>query len=154
MRRWCIGTNNYYFTSSIYLEEAPWYIFVIETGIQNICSWIPNIPLPKFKIIRDGEKTDLKEYYGSIHDLFHIFICDPLFQWSYKKIKIIPIELPYLFLRKIIPDEFDDTSEYSEDEEEVRIVRENFEYSSSINDEFNEVYHKLENIFKTRFSKD
>ena len=30
MKRWTIGTNNYFFTGGIYLDEAEWYIFLFR----------------------------------------------------------------------------------------------------------------------------
>lgn len=62
MTRWGIGTNNYHFTSSIILEEAPWYIFAIEFCIQWICHFMPPIPLPKIKIKIDGEIEKLTSF--------------------------------------------------------------------------------------------
>ena len=145
MKRWTIGTNNYYFTSSIVLEEAPWYIFMIGSSIQQICSWFPRISLPKIKIIRDNEETNLEEYYGTISDVFHIYICEPIFSWSYDKIKSTYIEFPYLMLKEKFPDIFNEykTEFYDEDKDHLK---ENSEYSKKIGEEFKVVYDKLGKI--------
>jgi hypothetical protein len=148
MRRWGIGYNNYYFTSSIHLEEAPWYVFMLETTIQNICHYFPRIPLPKIKIIRDNEKTNLREYYGTTGDLFHVYICEPIFGWCWNKIKENSFNFPYLTLKEQYPDSFEDEDLW--DEDQLDEVKENEEYSKMIGDEFNIVYKKLSKIADTR----
>ena len=125
MRRWSIGINDYYFTASIWLEDAPWYIFVIEYVIQFICNCIPRIPLPRIKIIRGNKETTLKDWYGTTEDLFHAFICGPVVEWCYKKINMESVDCPYYFLKKKFPKDFqkiEDDCNWSEDllEEESR----------------------------------
>ena len=153
MRRWSVGINNYYFTSHIYLDEAPWYVFVVEYIIQTICSYIPRIPLPNIKIIRDGEETTLKEWYGSTSDLFHIFICSPICEWCFKKTEIKDFQFPYEVLKKSFPKSFKGIENFyteSDDIEERQELKENEEYSKMIGEVFNEAYKKLQNISKDR----
>jgi len=149
MKLWSIGSNNIYFTSSIFLEEAPWYIFGLQILIQCICSFIPNIPLPKIKIIRENEETNLRVWYGSISSLFHIFICEPISNWCYDKIETKSIEFPYFLLKEKFPESFKDTEEYFNDEDSDRI-KANFEHSKQIGEQFEVVYKKIKNIFKHR----
>lgn len=156
MRRWSVGINNYYFTSHIYLDEAPWYVFAIEYIIQTICSYIPRIPLPKIKIIRDGEETTLKEWYGSTSDLFHIFICSPIYQWCFKKTEIKNFQFPYEVLKDSFPKDFKWTEDFYTDTElfddldEKKELKENEEYSRMIGEVFNQAYKRLQNIPKDR----
>jgi hypothetical protein len=153
MRRWSKGTNNYYFTSSIWLEEAPWYIFFIENAIMWIChTLIPRIPLPSFiKIVREGEETNLKNYYGTVADLFHCYVCSPITSWSWKKIKHYDVSFPYKMLEEMIPDLIDqDWSVMDLDYDEMYIVADNKRHSDKIGDEFKEVYEKLKTIGEVR----
>jgi hypothetical protein len=152
MRRWSVGINNYYFTSSICLDEAPWYVFVIEHMIQVICTWFPWFPLPKIKIIRDGEETTLKEWYGTTRDLFHIFVCTPITDWCFKKTKMILISHPYEVLKKEFPKDFElvekDADFFNYDD--IEYFHENKQYSETVGENFMEAYRKLENISKDR----
>jgi hypothetical protein len=155
MRRWFIGSNNFYFTSGIYLEDGPWYVYAIETSISWICSYFPRIPLPKIKIIRDKEETNLKEYYGDTRDLFHIFVCDPITNWCFKKIDMIHFDHPYEMLKKEFPKEFENPDElYEDDDEEDKLEREdNLKYSKLVGEEFKLTYNKLQKIADVRMKK-
>jgi len=155
MRQWSIGTNDYYYTGSIWLEEAPWYIFALGSFIQWICYFFPRIPLPKIKIIREGEETNLKDWYGTTGDLFHCFICDPIFGWCWGKIKSTYIEFPYLKLKEEFPEMFKDENNIWDDQsEEEKLVREkNSEYSKKVGEEFNIYYKKLQNISENRMKE-
>ena len=149
MKRWSIGANNYYFSASIYLEEAPWYIFMIEYSIQYICHYFPRIQLPNIKIIRDNEEYTLRSYYGTTGDLFHIYICTKIFNWCYDRIKLKTFEFPFEMLKNEFPDLFKDAYEYFDEKE----VKDNLEYSMKIKEEFDVVYNKLENLIKTRMER-
>ena len=155
MRRWFIGSNNFYFTSGIYLEEASWYIFTIESSIQWICHYFPRIPLPKIKIIKDKEETNLQEYYGNISDLFHIFICAPITNWCWKKIDMIHFNHPYEMLKKKFPKEFENPDENYEDddEEDVKEREDNLKYSKLVGEEFKVAYDKLGKIADVRMKE-
>jgi hypothetical protein len=155
MRKWSVGTNDYYFTSSIYLEEAPWYIFTLDIIIPWICDYFPRIPLPKINIIRDGEKTNLKEYYGTARDLFHCFVCSKITNWCFKKTKTQIISFPYEKLMKIFPEEFknNDDDDIYNDEDEKRTRNLNYEYSKKIGKEFMISYNKLHNIGNVRMKE-
>ena len=98
MKRWSNGTNSCYKTSSILLEEAPAYIFILEDSISWVCDKLPHIKIPflnRIKITRDNEKYDVAEYYGDTpHQIFHCLICVPVtgFCWDRINIKSVPIE--------------------------------------------------------------
>jgi len=108
MRRWFIGVNDIYYTSHINLEEASWYIFAIEKAIMMICDIVPGISLPRIKIKRDGEGTNLRKWYGDTQQVFYAFVCDLVFQWCQRRIKSEFISLPFFFLKDRFPDEFKD----------------------------------------------
>ena len=149
MRRWSTGTNNYYFTGSIFLEEAPWYIFFIESLIMNICHWIPRIPLPKIKIIREGEEYNLRSWYGTTGDLFHSYVCSKVSEWCWNKTKNYNINFPYEMLRELIPAS-EDPNPYFTDEDDKEDLKKNLEYSKSVGKEFRTVYNKLDKIYDVR----
>lgn len=154
MKRWTIGTNNYFFTGGIYLDEAEWYIFLLEYVIQCICDHFPSFSLPSFIYIHDDEdnKYSLKEYYGTTQQLFHIFICEPISTWCFNKTSMTHICFPYDMLKEIFPKEFETEEKYEFAElEDKKYVKENLKYSKEVEFEFREVYSKLDNIFKERF---
>ncbi len=155
MRRWSTGTNDYYFTAGIFLKEAPWYVFMIESIVMNICHLIPRIPLPKsIKVIREGEEYTLRDWYGTTADLFHIYVCAPISGWCSKKTKTHDIEFPYKMLKNLIPESVDDENDMVDrDLEEMYILAENKRYADLLGEEFNEAYQKLKNIYVVRSKK-
>ena len=150
MKRWSIGINNFYYTSSIILDEAPWYVFALENFVQEICSWIPEITLPKIKITREGEKTNLRVWYGNTESLFHCFICEPITQWCFKKTKSNMFEFPYMLLKEKYPDIFKDLEYVGKDKDVKENTDANLEYSKSVGEEFNKSYQILKNISSVR----
>lgn len=98
MKRWHYAANSYYKTTSILLEEAPAYIFILEDSIMWICGNLPHIKIPflnKIKIVRDNDTYDIAEYYGdTINQIFHCFMCTPItkFCWDRINTKSVPIE--------------------------------------------------------------
>jgi len=156
MKRWSTGSNNYYFTCSIYLDEASWYVFALEDSIQWICHFFPRIPLPNFiKIKREGEEYTLRSWYGTTGDLFHIYVCSPIFEWCWNNTKKQTIQFPYEMLMKIFPDEFENImreriDDVDNDEDEIRVINKNYEYSRLVGKEFEVVYNKLKKIFDVR----
>ena len=101
MRNWSYGINTYYKTASIYIDFGPLWTFALDGIIEYICDCFPPIPLPKISIIRDDEKTNLNEYYGSLCCLFHIYICSPISDWCWKHQEHKSIKVDYDELKKI-----------------------------------------------------
>lgn len=154
MKRWAIGSNDYFCSGSFYLENAKWYVFSIERLVMFICDHFPSFSLPSFIYVydTDGEKYSLKEYYGTTQDLFHIFICSPITQWCFRKTNSIPISFPLEMLKEKFPDEFKN-SDYQDfyNESEYKTHREsNLEYSKELEKEFRNVYLKLQNMIDER----
>ena len=104
MKTWSIGTNSYFYTASIYLEEVPFYLPILESIAARICDFLVWIPIPKYpeivirkKDIETGEmiKSTLKEWYNDFGTLFHMYVCMPLCDYIHKKTKRHVIEFPY-----------------------------------------------------------
>jgi hypothetical protein len=78
------------------LEDSIWYWVILEwlAGLQQyVCHWMGYVKLPKFirRIERvwdaewDPEPSTWEEYYGdSLHSLWHVHVCDPIFQFVWK----------------------------------------------------------------------
>ncbi len=120
MKRWSFATNILYKKSCFILEEAPFYIFLIQDSIMFICSIIPPIPIPFGKTIKVKDKEDNKEYlfseyYGDLRGLFHCFICEKIVNWSFKKIKDIQVDYPYDKMKELFYDESPESFEDFED---------------------------------------
>jgi len=150
MRRFAIGTNHYYFTATIYLEEAKWYIFTLEKIMDFICHYMPRIPLPKIKIIREKENYTLRSYYGTIADLFHVYIHMPIFNWCCNKTEAVPINFPYNKLKELFPKDFENLYSAEEIDEEIK---ENKYFSEIVQRQFNIAYDDLTEITKTQMNK-
>ena len=152
MKKWALGTNDYFYTGGIYLEEAKWYIFMIGFITEFICDHFPSISLPSFiyTYSTDGEKLSLKEYYGTTKDLFHIYVCTPISIWCYKKTKCVHVCLPYGMLKEKFPVEVAGLENKFDEIE----VKDNLKYSEEVEIEFRKIYTKVENIVKERLNKE
>ena len=63
MKTWDYGINSLHKTGYIWFEEAPWYIFAIDSFTTWLCDYFPPIPFPAIGMTdEDGEKTTWKEY--------------------------------------------------------------------------------------------
>ena len=80
-------------SGSIYLREEPrWLAFTgyLINLIGYVCRPLHWIKLPKsIKVMRDGHEYSLRDYYGSVGDLYHIFVYDKLFQWHWAHPKAV-----------------------------------------------------------------
>lgn len=82
----------------ICLEDSIWYWVVLEWVFWDhatwLCAWMYNVKFPKFirnwKRCWGGEEfgnefCTFEDHFGSsLHDLWHIYICDPPLQWVWK----------------------------------------------------------------------
>lgn len=133
MKTFYIGYNNYWKTAHISFDTVPTGLYYLEMFVMWLCSKIPSIPLPNIKIKlkysdddidftenNDG-RTTLKEWYGDTQQLFHLYICSPVFYFVNKHTKSIGIDFPYDFLKEQFPAEFgEDDFDYDEDEMEFK----------------------------------
>jgi len=109
MKTWTYAANSYYKTASYILEEGPCWSFALETVIQNICTALSLFPIPfgsKIKVEQDFfdngvyETYTLKEWYGTLGDLFHVFVCIPVTDFCYKNRQDVCIKTDYAQLKK------------------------------------------------------
>jgi len=114
MKRWSYAINNHYKTAILSRESAPWHIFLIERLAGFVCNVFPAIPLPKIKfrlkdkeeIIDNGGKwTTLKEQYGSLDHVFHLYVHVPIYDFCWKRIETKDIKIDYYKLKGLVYDE-------------------------------------------------
>ena len=150
MRRWYVGFNNYWFISTIFLEEVPMGLCFLEWLTALICYAIPSIKLPKIKFKLKDKKdwdfinnengyTDLREWYGDLNQLWHAFICIPISDLVNKYSKIKTIDLPFNFAKEKFPKEYIDT-DYGEDDIDADRNR---DVVNKLDEEFRNIYYKL-----------
>lgn len=104
MQRWALATNSYYKTVSVYLDEAPWYIFALENVTFKTCSLVPHIKIPftdMYFIDRDKETYSIYEYYGDLNCLFHSFVCTPITSYCFNKTNTKHIEIAWDKLKEL-----------------------------------------------------
>ena len=110
MQRWSIGRNSIYKTASVWLEEAPWWSFLLQDLSQTICGLIPPIPFPKIGkiVIADedvkfyGKKVyNWNEYWGNLSQWWHNYIDDPVFWFFYKQVKHYSVDIDYKLALKL-----------------------------------------------------
>jgi hypothetical protein len=105
MRTWSYGVNSIYKKAGIYLEEASWWVFVVDRFVEFLCDFMPSVPLPKIKMrLKDkedvefnggNELTTLWDWYGDLRQVFHCFVHMPLFDFCQKRIGCKHIEIDY-----------------------------------------------------------
>ncbi len=80
------------------------------------------MPLPGLTIVREGEKTTLREYYGDLRQLFHCYVHDPVFHYCRKKIDSRYLDLDYDAARQAFYDK--DKKFWDEAEKGIEAARE------------------------------
>lgn len=105
MKSWSYGINSIYRKASIYLEEAPWWMFAIDRIAELLCDLIPPFPLPKIKMkLRDKEDielnggsewTTLRDWYGDLSQVFHCFVHLPIFHFCQERIRYKSIKIDF-----------------------------------------------------------
>lgn len=108
MTNWTFAGNYLFKSGTIYLTYQPFWLSLIgwfeESVLSRICDVLMWIPLPNIGNIKDGNETcTWKEYYGSIGDLFHIYIHTPVFNWywNHPNRKEIKVEVGYDKLKEL-----------------------------------------------------
>ena len=113
MRKWSYGINSYHKTATIYVDDAPWWIFALERSIEFICDIIPSIPFPKVKMrLRDpgdiecieSEWTTWKEWYGDLNQYFHVLAHNPVFYYCQDRMKTKFVDITYDKAREMFYD--------------------------------------------------
>lgn len=153
MRRWFIGFNNYWFTSSVFLEEIPMGLCFLEWLVAWVCYFIPPIKLPKIRFrLRNKEDwdfigsengwTDLRAWYGDLSQLWHAFVCIPVTDLVWKYTKMKTINLPFNFTREKFPNEYVKSNYDIDDLDNVEINK-NKKIADQFDKEFRNIYNKL-----------
>lgn len=153
MKQWFIGFNDYWFTACIFLEETPFHLVAADFLVERVCWLLNKIPLqlPRKKFrLKDKEDwgftenddgwTDLREWYGSVGQLWHAFVCIPTTDFIHKKTKSDVVYLPYFFLKERFPTAFESEENTFEDENEIKINREK---AKKLDKEFMSAYNRF-----------
>lgn len=124
MTSWCYGINSLYETGHISLEEGPWWAFAIEQLSLFICDHFPRIALPAVPMTtKDGERTTWQEWYGTLGDLWHLYVDEPVWFWARSKFSETLVELPYNDIRAMF---YDRDREFFDEEAGIVAVKEFF----------------------------
>lgn len=89
MKSWSYGINTHFKTASVFLREGPWWAFFLDWFADHSCGLIPEWHLPVIKnrrLVVNGEETTFGEYYGTLHDLYHMFVCQKLMFFADSKV--------------------------------------------------------------------
>ena len=111
MRTWNYGVNSIYKKASIYLEEASWWVFVVDKTVETLCDLMPSIQLPNITMrLHDredielnggSELTTLRDWYGDLSQVFHCFVHMPVFDFCQRRIECKQFEINYNEVVKI-----------------------------------------------------
>jgi len=153
MQIYHIGTNNYWRSASIILDDVPAGLYFLENIVTWICDKVPYIPLPKLKFRlkerdawdmtenNDG-RTDLNEWFGDTQQLFHVYVCSPVTDFVNKHTKSTVINLPYNFLKERFPDSFEEP-DYEFDDEDIAHMQKTKQLADWLDVQFRDLYRKL-----------
>jgi len=127
MRKYSYGTNGYYKTASIFIEDAPWYIFALDTLIERICTLIPSIPLPPIKMklseedakFSGNEYSTWNEWYGDTSAWFCAMVHTPIMAFCNRYINFRSVDIDYNKLKEAtIKYDEQQWPEYDDDDDE------------------------------------
>ena len=115
MKTWSYGVNSIYKKASIYLEEASWWVFVVDKIVESLCDFMPSIPLPNIEIrLKDkediefnggSELTTLRDWYGDLRQVFHCFVHMRVFDFCQKRIGCKHIAIDYTKAKEMFHEE-------------------------------------------------
>ncbi len=147
MKRWGVARNDYYCTGAVYLDEAPWYVFVIEGMAERLCGVFPAIPLPKIKFCPKGETEQYtwKDWYGDTQQIFHVWVCEPITSWCDKRTKTDYVEVPYFYLKGKFPQAWDG-------EDKIEVADGRTEAATKTSESFNRFMRKEARDVEKRIS--
>src|SRR5271168_1748305 len=100
-------------STHLHLEEIPWYSLIIDEYLQPLCCLVllrwgkkeytfHDVPLPRWPtwIDEDGNRTHLKEQFGDLGCIMHLYLIDPIWQWSWKQhIRDFSVPVPWETLK-------------------------------------------------------
>ena len=121
MRKISYAINSYHKTASIWVEYTSPLIFFLDRISEFICGYlVPSIPLPNFTIVKEREKTTVKDYYGDLKSLFHCHVHSPISNYCWRKTDSRMIEIDYDKARRAFYDK--DKKFWDEHEESVKDI--------------------------------
>jgi len=118
MKIYAVAYNHYWKTASLHLEEIPAPLYFLREGVMTLCGILPGIPLPSwiwFRLKnRDDQKwsdnhdgwVNLQDWFGDTQQLFHLFVCTPVYNLVHRYTKTRFLNFPYEFLKERFPEEF------------------------------------------------
>lgn len=161
MKLYSVGINNYWHTASLHLEEVSAGLHFLQEFTMWICGIFPEIPLPKIKFRlknpddydftdnNDGW-TNLNEWFGDTQSLFHLYICETVSKYVWRRTKFRSVNLPYEFAKEIFPKEFSEMekdSDYWSDELDVEFIKKTKRITDFVDAQFREVYRRLDHNY-------
>jgi len=96
MRIWSIGWNTQFKTASLHLEQGPWWLLWLTSGVCTC--WIPKIPFPSWLYItdkEDGQRYSWKAWYGDLSQWATCEIEMPLSGWAFKRIECHTVDIDF-----------------------------------------------------------
>ena len=121
MRKIGYGINSYHKTASIWIEYSSPLVFALKGTFDFICWYlVPPIPLPNFKITREGETYTIKEYYRNLGELFCLLVHHPILDFCYKRIESRTIDIDYDKAKEAFYDK--DKKFWDENEKEAKEI--------------------------------
>ena len=161
LKLYSVGINNYWHTASLHLEEVPAGLRFLMELTMWICDIFPSIPLPKIKFRlknpvdydctpnNDGW-TNLNEWFGDTQSLFHLYICEKVSRYVWRRTKFQSISIPYEFAKERFPKEFreiDEDYDYWSDKLDIEFRKKTKRISDFVDAQFRDVYSKLDHNY-------
>lgn len=97
MKSWSFSANSLpeWNTGVVHLIDQPWYLAAFEWFVWHGLAGFPytvlrHIPLPNWfpkqrNLPYETDLYTLRDWYGTLGDLWWIFVFDPAFQWMWSK---------------------------------------------------------------------
>lgn len=113
MRSYSYGGNPFaeFRYGHIHLTEQPWYLCLVEWFADNAHKYVPRWGLPKWIYFRPRDReteqrVSLREWYGTIQDVWCVHVCMPLFRyvWEHPKRHEYTVEVGWDTLKKTLYD--------------------------------------------------
>lgn len=154
MLKFNVGVNNTHYTASFIIEEVNVFLNYFEELTMEFCGLLMKLPdwvkIPFMNRVKvkheEGNQYTFAEYYGDTpHDLFHIFICEPVFQFVDKRTKYTSVEIPYFYAKEKFPDLVTDPEDEDfedMDDDEKQEVKEGLDNAIEFYDEYKKLIKK------------
>jgi len=128
VKRWSIGANDIYRDASLHIQEMPMWAFLLDEVVGRICGEFPAILLPTWPQfeVEGEESTNPKEWFGDTRQMFHAFVCTPIWEFcesksAHKTLRVDYDEVEREAPEHIVPTDYDDEDEPAEPPEEASL---------------------------------